>query len=95
MMPYKNAIPNNLKECRKKAGLTQYEVMVKLGLKSMDRISKWERGRKYPNVINFLDLLEIYEASPRNYILKLNNKAYSLSLSPVFRNSFPLMESHQ
>jgi transcriptional regulator with XRE-family HTH domain len=65
MMPYTNAIPNNLKECRKKAGLTQYDVMIKLGLKSMDRISKWERGRKYPSVPNLLKLSSLYQVDPK------------------------------
>lgn len=59
-----NTIPNNLKEYRVRAGLTQFDVMLRLGLKSNDRISKWERGTKYPNVINLLRLAKIYDVHP-------------------------------
>jgi transcriptional regulator with XRE-family HTH domain len=55
-----NTITNKLKEYRIKAGLTQFDVMLKLGVRSTDRISKWERGRKYPSVVNLLKLAKIY-----------------------------------
>jgi transcriptional regulator with XRE-family HTH domain len=44
-----NTITNKLKECRVKAGLTQFEVMLKLGFHSIDRLSKWEQGHQLPN----------------------------------------------
>jgi len=59
-----NTIPNKLKEYRVKAGLTQFDVMLKLGVRSTDRISKWEKGRKYPNVVNLLKLAKIYNVHP-------------------------------
>ena len=54
-----NNIPNKIKEYRIKAGLTQFDVMLKLGVKSTDRISKWERGSKYPSMLNLLKLARI------------------------------------
>ena len=43
-----NTIPNKLKEFMIKADLTQFDVMLKLGVRSTDRISKWEKGKKDP-----------------------------------------------
>ena len=58
-------IKNNLRACRKAKGLSQFQVMQYLGLKSMDRISRWESGLAYPSVVNFIKLLELYDVTPR------------------------------
>ena len=60
-----NNIPNKIKEYRIKAGLTQFDVMLKLGVKSTDRISKWECGSKYPSMMNLLKLAKILDVQAR------------------------------
>jgi transcriptional regulator with XRE-family HTH domain len=69
-----NMIPNKLKECRVKAGMTQFDVMLKLGVRSTDRISKWERGTKYPNVVNLLRLAQIYNVLPGELYPEINQE---------------------
>jgi len=64
-------IENKLKECRLKAGLTQFDVMIKLGFRSTDRVSKWENGNGMPGVINLFKLAEIYKALPQDLYPKL------------------------
>ncbi len=59
-------IKNKLKEYRIKAGLTQFEVMIKLGFRSTDRVSKWENGNGLPGVINLFKLAEIYRVPPQD-----------------------------
>ena len=80
----KTRVPNNLRECRRKAGLTQYDVMVKLGLKSMDRISKWENGLKMPSVKNLLKLTTLYGIQPKEcypyFTLAKNSQGHCQSL---------------
>jgi transcriptional regulator with XRE-family HTH domain len=56
---------NKLKECRIKAGLTQFDAMLRLGFRSTDRISKWEKGTRLPNLINLFKLAEIYHVTPK------------------------------
>jgi transcriptional regulator with XRE-family HTH domain len=69
-------IQNNLKECRKNAGLTQLEVAQQLGLKSMDRISKWEHGRKNPSIENLFRLAKIYEVKAEElYTMSIHNRS--------------------
>ena len=63
IITYMKNIPNNLRECRKNAGLTQLEVAEKLGFKSTERISKWEKGVKYPNVANLFRIARIYRVN--------------------------------
>lgn len=58
--------PNNLKEYRLKAGLTQKQVSEKLGLQCEDRISHWERGQAMPSVQNLIKLGSIYNTNIEN-----------------------------
>ena len=57
-------IQNKLKEYRIKSGLTQFDVMLKLGFRSTDRVSKWETGKMLPNLINLFKLAKIYGVTP-------------------------------
>jgi transcriptional regulator with XRE-family HTH domain len=57
-------IQNKLKECRIKAGFTQFQVMLKLGFHSTDRLSKWEQGHQLPNLINLFKLAKTYNVTP-------------------------------
>ena len=42
-------------------GLSQLQVATHLGLKSTNRLSKWERGESLPNVINLFKLAILYK----------------------------------
>ncbi len=56
-------IQNTLLEHRKKTGLTQLDVAQELGLKSTDRISRWEQGLTYPHVGNLARMARLYGVS--------------------------------
>ena len=60
------SIPNNLRQCRRDRGLGQEQVATALGLKNKTLISRWERGRAIPNLINVLRLCDLYEVSVTN-----------------------------
>jgi transcriptional regulator with XRE-family HTH domain len=62
--------PNNLKECRLKAGLTQKQVAKMLGMQCEDRLSHWERGQAMPSVRNLMRLGEIYKTPLDNLYFK-------------------------
>lgn len=58
-----HSIPNNLRQCRKDRGLGQDQVATAFGLKNKTLISRWERGRAIPNLINVLRLCDLYKVS--------------------------------
>lgn len=58
-----NTIAELLREGRKNKELTQYQVMIALGFKSMDRISKWEHGVAEPGAKNLMKLVALYNIS--------------------------------
>lgn len=60
----KNTIPNSLRKHRRMMGLRQIDVAHKLGLKSSDRISHWEKGLSFPHPINLFKLGLIYNTTP-------------------------------
>lgn len=60
----KDIVPNNLKEYRLKAGLTQKQVAKLLSMQCEDRLSHWENGQAMPSVKNLFRLCEVYKASP-------------------------------
>ena len=66
-------IPNNLKEYRKKAALTQMEVAHRLGFTSAERISEWEKGISYPHILNVFKLCVVYNAFPHDLFGELFN----------------------
>ena len=53
-------IPNRIREFRKRNNLRQIDVAEKLGFKSTDRISRWEKGLQYPHVTNLLQLAKLF-----------------------------------
>ena len=59
-----------LLEGRTRKGLTQFQVMLHLGLKSTDRISKWEHGRAEPGAHNFRLLVTLYDIPIEDVRLK-------------------------
>lgn len=56
-------IPNCLRLYRKRCGLKQQEVALKLGVKNASMISRWEKGLSIPKFDNILDLALIYSTS--------------------------------
>lgn len=71
----KDIVPNNLKEFRLKAGLTQKEVCQKLGFTNEVALCHWEQGKNIPNLINLFKLSAIYKVSP--------NKLYGQLISSL------------
>jgi putative transcriptional regulator len=51
---------NNLKHYRLLSNLTQEQVVEQLGLKSSNRLSRWEAGKAHPSVINAIKLAKLY-----------------------------------
>lgn len=67
-------ISNRLKECRHMAGLKQFDVMLSLGLRSNDRISKWEKGTRVPNIANLFKLARLYQVSVSELYPELSDR---------------------
>jgi len=67
-------IPNQLREFRVRKGLRQLDVANELGFASTDRISRWEKGKTYPRMLNLLKLCIIYEAYPHELYEELLGK---------------------
>lgn len=57
-------IPNRLRKHRKLMGYTQKDVALLLGVNATDRISQWEQGVTFPNVINLIKLSIIFHVFP-------------------------------
>lgn len=53
-------IPNNLKRYRKMFGYRQDQVVTLLGLKSTNRLSRWEKGLAMPSAKNLFKLSILY-----------------------------------
>lgn len=70
--------PNNLKKFRRMNGYKQEFVMEYLGLKSTNRISRWEKGLAMPSVINLLKLSVLYNT--------LVDQLYSEHIYEIKRN---------
>ena len=70
-------------EARKKAGLTQVELAQKLS-RPQSYVSKYERGERRLDVIEFLDVAEAIGIEPIEFLCKLN---YTSSSKPPTRSS--------
>lgn len=57
----KEIVPNNLREYRLKAGLTQKQVALKIGVNNQERICHWEKGRNMPSATNLIKLCKLYK----------------------------------
>lgn len=68
----KTLIHNNLREYRKRMGLTQTEVANHLGFKSNNRISHWEKGIAVPSLKNAFKLAVYIKQKPRNYSIDIS-----------------------
>ena len=66
MTTTKTTIPNALRMHRKAAGLRQMDVARILGLHSADRISRWEKGRTFPHIVNLFKMAALYHVAPHD-----------------------------
>lgn len=57
----KDIVPNNLKEYRLKAGLTQKQVAQLIGVNNEERVCHWECGRNIPTALNLIKLAKLYK----------------------------------
>ena len=55
-------VPNALRECRERRGLTQDAVGRMLGLKDGTWVSRWESGEILPNLISAIKLAILLDA---------------------------------
>lgn len=60
----KDIVPNNLKEYRMRAGLTQKDVSRMLGFTNEVSLCHWEQGKNLPNIINLFKLCKILKTNP-------------------------------
>lgn len=65
----KETLPQKLKDYRKKAGLTTYEVGELLN-KNQSTIALWETGRTIPDVPTLLQLCNIYKIADSSFFLE-------------------------
>jgi transcriptional regulator with XRE-family HTH domain len=68
------AIPNCLRKYRRISRLKQKQVAKILGFKTASRISRWEKGCCFPNVVNLFKLSIIYRTMPDTLFLDLTRK---------------------
>ena len=52
--------PNKLKEYRQLKGVRQQDIVDLLGIKGINRLSRWEAGIAMPNVPNAMKLARIF-----------------------------------
>ena len=85
----KKTIPLKLKEYRKKAGLTTYEIGAMLG-KNQSTIALWETGRTIPDVPTLLTLCDIYKVGDSSFFLEHQPPADSKEISKSERELIKL-----
>ena len=66
-------MPNSLRHYRKRAELTQQEVAQILGLgkRGDDSVMQWERGYRFPNIVNWFKLSVLYKVTPEELYSEL------------------------
>ena len=62
-------ITNNVKKLRQAAGMTQADLASRLGI-TTPSITKWEKGRSNPDLINVFRMTEIFECSVNDIICR-------------------------
>lgn len=70
---YEKEIAYRLQEARKKAGLTQQEVLEPLGIASVQSLSSYETGKTAPPLDKLKDMATLYKVSS-DWLLFGNNK---------------------
>lgn len=64
---------NKLKECRIRAGLSQKEVALSLGIKGPS-VSLWESGENFPSVENLIKLADLYHVTVDELLGRVTEK---------------------
>ena len=59
-------IPNNLRALRIQKGMYQKDIAKYLSMRGMARVSRWESGLAYPDVANFMKLMELFQVNARD-----------------------------
>lgn len=62
-------ITNNVKKLRQAAGMTQADLASRLGI-TTPSITKWEKGRSNPDLLNVFRMTEIFECSVNDIICR-------------------------
>lgn len=62
-------ITNNVKKLRQAAGMTQADLAARLGI-TTPSITKWEKGRSNPDLINVFRMTEIFKCSVNDIICR-------------------------
>ena len=73
-------ISANIRQLRKKAGLTQIELAEKLGV-SIATLRRWEAGETAPNGTRIFELAELLEVSPDEIVASVENSARGQTMS--------------
>ena len=73
-------ISANIRQLRKKAGLTQIELAEKLGV-SIATLRRWEAGETSPNGTRMMELAELLEVSPDEIVASVENSARGQTMS--------------
>ena len=83
-------MPNSLRDYRKRAGFTQHEVarILGLGKRGADSVMQWERGYRFPNVVNWFKLSVLYKVSPEELYTELFEE-----LGKDFKKKLKLLKS--
>src|ERR1700753_2364334 len=85
--------PNLLRKHRKNAGLRQREVARLLGLKTAERLSRWENGMHKPMPKTVFLLAQIYQVSPQELFNNLWNPVSSSTDEAPLGKRNPVEES--
>lgn len=64
---------NRLRKHRRQVGLKQKQVAKVLGMKSPSRISKWEKGISFPNLIHLIKLSILYRTPSDSLYTEIRN----------------------
>lgn len=62
-------ITNNVKKLRQAAGMTQADLASRLGI-TTPSITKWEKGRSNPDLLNVFRMTEIFGCSVNDIICR-------------------------
>ena len=73
-------ISANIRQLRKKAGLTQIELAEKLGV-SIATLRRWEAGETAPNGTRIIELAGLLEVSPDEIVASVENSARVQTMS--------------
>jgi transcriptional regulator with XRE-family HTH domain len=79
----KTTVSNKLKECRLKAGLSQFDVTLRMVFRSKDRISKWEKGTRLPSLINLFKPSEIYKVTYKELYPEVMEEILRSQIQPL------------